>query len=228
MGGFFQQHQGVEFNNPDGTPVMAALSGRVVYAGPAEEGALTVAIRHDTTVAAKGVRYRLYSIYYHNTALAVKVGARVKTGQVIARVGNTGRATNDHLHFELAASPTDSIGAIVDSLQRFPPHTVNPELWLEPLPGTGIVAGQVLDAAGAAVPQARIYGLAKRDPMETPFSYAETYGDKAHGHPLYGEHFAVSDVPAGSYVVGTEIGGQKVFRHVTVEAGKLTWVVFKP
>jgi murein DD-endopeptidase MepM/ murein hydrolase activator NlpD len=228
MGGFFQQHQGVEFNNPDGTPVMAALGGRVVYAGPAEEGALTVAIRHDTTVAAKGVRYRLYSIYYHNTALAVKVGARVKTGQVIARVGNTGRATNDHLHFELAASPTDSIGAIVDSLQRFPPHTVNPELWLEPLPGTGIVAGQVLDAAGAAVPQARIYGLAKRDPMETPFSYAETYADKAHGHPLYGEHFAVSDVPAGTYLVGTEIGGQKVFRRVTVEAGKLTWVVFKP
>ena len=95
-------------------------------------------------------------------------------------------------------------------------------------PDTGIVAGQVLDAAGAAVPQARIYGLAKRDPMETPFSYAETYGDKAHGHPLYGELFAVSDVPAGTYVVGTEIGGEKVFRHVTVEAGKLTWVVFKP
>ena len=39
MGGFFQQHQGVEFNNPDGTPVMAALGGRVVYAGPAEAGA---------------------------------------------------------------------------------------------------------------------------------------------------------------------------------------------
>ena len=101
MGGFFQQHQGVEFNNPDGTPVMAALGGTVVYAGRAEQGALTIAIRHDTTVTARGKTFRLYSIYYHNSSLAVKVGERVKTGQVIARVGNTGRATNDHLHLEL-------------------------------------------------------------------------------------------------------------------------------
>ena len=48
MGGNFQQHQGVEFNNPDGTPVHAIGDGVVVYAGPAEAGALTVAIRHDT------------------------------------------------------------------------------------------------------------------------------------------------------------------------------------
>jgi hypothetical protein len=38
----------------------------------------------------------------------------------------------------------------------------------------------------------------------------------------------VTDVPEGSYTVGTEIGGKKVFRKVVVEAGKLTWVVFKP
>jgi hypothetical protein len=128
----------------------------------------------------------------------------------------------------MAASPTDSIGAIVDSLQRFPPYTSNPELWIEPLPNTGIVAGQVFDSAGAPLPQARVYGIIKREPAETPFSYAETYGDKAHPHPLYGEHFAVGDVPAGTYTLGTEIGGKKVFRVVTVEAGKLTWVVFKP
>ena len=179
-------------------------------------------------MTAGGKRYRIYSTYYHNSSLAVKVGDRVKTGQVISRVGNTGRATNDHLHFEMAASPTDSIGAIVDSLQRFPPYTTNPELWLEPLPNTGIIAGQVFDAAGAPVLQARIYGILKRDPTETPFSYAETYGDKAHSHPLYGEHFAVSDVPAGTYVIGTTIEGKKVFRQVTVEPGMLTWVVFKP
>ena len=88
----------------------------------------------------------------------------------------------------------------MDSTQRFPPYTTNPELWTEPLPGTGIVAGQVLDAAGAPVPQARVYGLVKREPAETPFSFAETYGEHGHPHPLYQEHFAVGDVPEGIYV----------------------------
>jgi murein DD-endopeptidase MepM/ murein hydrolase activator NlpD len=228
MGGNFQQHQGVEFNNPDGTPVYAIGAGKVVYAGRAEEGALTVSIRHDTTVTADGKKFRIYSTYYHNSALKVKVGQRVTRGTLISRVGNTGRATNDHLHLEMAASPTDSIGAIVDSLQRFPPYTTNPELWIEPLPNTGIIAGQVFDAEGKPVPQARIYGIVKREPAETPFSYAETYGDKAHSHPLYGEHFAVSDVPVGSYTLGVEIAGKKMYRAVSVEAGKLSWVVFKP
>ena len=228
MGGNFQQHQGVEFNNPDGTPVLAVAPGTVVYAGRAEAGALTITIRHDTTVTKDAVRYRLYSTYFHNSALLVRPGLRVRTGQRISLVGNTGRATNDHLHLELAASPTDSLGAIVDSTQRFPPYTTNAELWIEPLPGTGIVAGQVFDAAGVPVPQARIYGLVKPVPTETPFSFAETYGDKGHPHPLYQEHFAVSDVPAGTYIVGTEVEGRKVFRKVKVEPGKLTWVVFRP
>lgn len=229
MGGNFQQHQGVEFNNPDGTPVLAIGAGKVVYAGPAEQGALTVAIRHDTTVAGPGGgRLRVYSVYYHNSALKAKVGQRVQPGQVISYVGNTGRATNDHLHLEVHAAPTEDVKLIVDSLERFPAYTTNPELWIEPLPNTGLIAGQVFDAAGKPVPQARIYGIIKPDPVETPFSYAETYGDKAHSHPLYGEHFAVSDVPPGELVIGTEIQGKKVFRKVTVEAGKLTWVVFRP
>ncbi len=228
FGGTFQQHQGVEFNNPDGTPVHAVLGGRVVHSGPAEQGALTVTIRHDTTVTREGVIYRLYSTYYHNSALNVKIGDRVKAGQVISRVGNTGRATNDHLHLELSISPTDSLGAIVDSTQRFPPYTTNAELWLTPLPGTGIVAGQVFDSAGAPLRQAHIYGIVKPEPAETPYSFAETYGDHGHPHPLYGEHFAVSDVPAGTYVIGVDIGGHRVLRRVTVEPGKLTWVVLRP
>lgn len=227
MGGNFQQHQGVEFNNPDGTPVHAIGSGTVVYAGPAERGALTIVIRMDSVLVTPGGTLNLFSVYYHNSALKVAVGDRVARGQVISLVGHTGRATNDHLHLEVHAAPTDSVGLIVDSLQRFPPYTTNPELWIAPPENTGIVAGQVWDSTGKPVPGARIYGLRKTEPRETPLSYVETYRDRAHPHPLYHEHFAIGGVPPGSFVVGTEIDGRKVWRRIRVEAGKVTWVVFR-
>ena len=227
MGGNFQQHQGVEFNNPDGTPVFAIGEGVVAYAGPAERGALTVAIRHDSTLATPDGRRFVYSVYYHNSELLVRVGQRVARGDTLARVGHTGRATNDHLHLEVHASPVDSVRLIVDSLQRYPPYTTNPELWIAPPDGTGIVAGQVRDSAGQPVPGARIHGLSAPRPRETPLSYAETYRDRAHSHPLYLEDFAIGGIPPGDYILGTEIGGKKVWRRVTVEAGKVTWVEFR-
>ena len=169
MGGNFQQHQGVEFNNPDGTAVHAIGDGVVVFAGLAEQGSNTVAIRHDRRAKGpKGEPLFLFSTYYHNRALLVSAGQRVKQGDVIAQVGNTGRATNDHLHLEVHASPSDSVSLIVDPNQRYPRYTVNPELWIAPLPGTGVVAGQVWDADGRPVPQARVYGLRKAEPQETP------------------------------------------------------------
>jgi len=229
MGGNFQPHQGVEFNNADGTPVHAIGDGVVVHAGPAEQGALTVAIKHDRQLAT-GNRQRLFlhSVYYHNSRLLVQTGQHVRAGDVIALVGNTGRATNDHLHLEVHASPFDSTRLVVDPAVRYPPYNTNPELWIDPLPGTGIVSGQVWDSAGKALPQARIYGLVKAQPQETPFSFIETYGPRNHPDPVYQEHFAISDVPPGEYVLGVAIDGKRVFRRVRVEPGKVTWAEFRP
>jgi len=222
MGGNFQQHQGVEFNNPDGTPVHAVGDGVVVFSGPAEQGANTVAIRHDRTL--KGLF--IYSVYYHNSKLLASVGQRVKAGDVIALVGNTGRATNDHLHLEIHAAPVDSVPLIVDPNERYPRYTVNPELWLRPLPGKGIVAGQVWDAHGRPLPQARVYGVVKAEPQETPYSYAETYGEHNHPDPDYREHFAVSDVDPGDYTLAVVVDGKHLTRRVRVEANRVSWVVF--
>ena len=235
MGGNFQPHQGVEFNTPDGTPVHAIGDGVVIYSGPAEAGANTIAIRHDrrlTPGRGPGVNLPgslyVYSVYYHNSKLLVRVGQRVKTGDVVALVGNTGRATNDHLHLEVHAAPTTDSSKIVHPDVRYPPFNTNPELWIDPLPGTGLVAGQVWDSKGQPVQQARVYGLVKPEPQETPFSFIETYGPRNHSDPVYHEHFAISDVPPGDYTLGVEIEGKKVFRRVRVAAGKLTWVEFRP
>jgi len=241
MGGNFQPHQGVEFNNPDGTPVHAIGDGVVVLAGEAEAGARTVAIRHDRRLDVAqpedtGSEPRtthhaprfVYSVYYHNSKLLVQAGDRVRAGDVIALVGNTGRATNDHVHLEVHALPADSAALVVDPAVRYPPYNVNPELWIEPLPGTGVVAGQVWDSGGNPVPQARIYGIVKPEPRETPFSFIETYGPRNHRDPVYQEHFAIGDVPPGEYVLGVEIDGRRVYRRVQVAPGKVTWVVFEP
>lgn len=227
MGGNFMAHQGVEFNAGDGTPIHAIGDGVVALAGEAESGALTVAIRHDRTLEVPGARRFIYSVYYHGSRLLVKAGDRVRAGDVIALVGNTGRATNDHLHLEVHVPPVDSLALVVDPEVRYPPYNANPELWIEPLPGTGIVAGQVWDSAGRAVPQARIVGIVKLEPRETPFSFIETYGPRNHPDPVYEEHFAIGDVPPGEYVLGVEIDGRRVYRRVRVEEGGLTWVEFR-
>jgi peptidase M23-like protein/two component regulator with propeller domain len=228
MGGNFQQHQGVEFNNPDGTSVHAIGDGVVVFAGPAEQGSNTVAIRHDVRVKGRdGQQLFLFSAYYHNRTLLVSMGQRVQQGDAIAQVGNTGRATNDHLHLEVHASPYDSISLIVDPNERYPRYAVNPELWIAPLEGTGVVAGQVWDAEGRPVPEARVYGLLKAEPQETPYSYAETYGEHNHPDPVYQEHFAVSDVPPGDYALTVDVNGRRLTRRVRVQERALTWVVFR-
>jgi len=224
MGGNFQQHMGVEFNNPAGTPVHAVANGVVAFAGPAEAGANTVAVQHDTRWNGQYV----FSVYYHNRTIDVRAGQRVTAGDVIARVGNTGRATNDHLHLEIHVAPSPDSAAIVNPDERFPPYTVNPELWIEPLPGTGTLAGRVLDESGQPLAGARIYGLVLPYPAETPFSFVETYGDRAHPDPAYNENFAIGDVPAGTYLLGTEVGGKRIWRRVRVRAGQVTFVEFRP
>jgi murein DD-endopeptidase MepM/ murein hydrolase activator NlpD len=224
MSGNFQQHQGVEFNNPAGTPVLAIGDGVVVFAGEAEAGARTIAIRHDLRLG----DHHVYSTYYHNIDLTVKSGARVRADDLIAHVGSTGRATNDHLHLEIHTTSSTDSSQIVHPQVRYPPYTRNPQLWIEQLPGTGVIAGRVFDSGGRPVRGARVYGVMKPLPRETPFSFAETYEDKAHSDPAIAEHFAIGDVPAGEYVLGVEIEGVRVFRKVRVAPGKLSVVEFRP
>jgi hypothetical protein len=75
---------------------------------------------------------------------------------------------------------------------------------------------------------ARIYGLVRPYPEETPLAFIETYQDRAHAHPLYNENFAIGDIPAGEYVIGAEVAGRKIWRRIIVQAGRVTFVEMKP
>ncbi len=85
-------HEGVDFVVPLGTPIHAAASGIVVYAGLHPDFGNLVEIDHGNDILTR---------YAHASKLVVKVGEVVKKGQLISYVGSTGRSTGNHLHFEV-------------------------------------------------------------------------------------------------------------------------------
>lgn len=94
-------HSGQDFAVPLGTPVGAVRGGTVVKAGPNGGGdgpayGNAVVIKHGNGT---------YSQYAHLSRIDVKVGQAVKTGQTIARSGNTGNSSGPHLHLEIRTSP---------------------------------------------------------------------------------------------------------------------------
>ena len=85
-------HEGVDYVVPLGTPIHAAASGIVVYAGWHPDFGNLVEIDHGNDILTR---------YAHASKLFVKVGQVVKRGQLISLVGSTGRSTGNHLHFEV-------------------------------------------------------------------------------------------------------------------------------
>jgi murein DD-endopeptidase MepM/ murein hydrolase activator NlpD len=85
-------HEGIDFPADVGTPIEAAASGKVVFAEVHPSYGKMIEIDHGNG---------LVSRYAHCSALLVKEGDFVMRGQLIARVGSTGRSTGPHLHFEV-------------------------------------------------------------------------------------------------------------------------------
>ncbi|MFJ8592597.1 M23 family metallopeptidase [Streptomyces sp. NPDC093598] len=111
-GGMWQStHSGQDFAVPSGTQVVATHGGTVVKAGgngagdgPAYGNA--VVIKHGNGT---------YSQYAHLSKVTVRVGQIVKTGQEIAKSGNTGNSSGPHLHFEIRTTP--NYGSAVDPVK---------------------------------------------------------------------------------------------------------------
>jgi len=88
-----KRHDGIDIAAPLGTPVKSADSGKVIYSGNEIKGyGNIVIIKHGPIFS---------SVYAHNAENLVREGDLVKKGQIIARVGQTGRAHQAHLHFEV-------------------------------------------------------------------------------------------------------------------------------
>jgi murein DD-endopeptidase MepM/ murein hydrolase activator NlpD len=100
-------HRGVDISVPENTPLVASANGVVVRAG--WDGGLGNAIKIDHG-------YGYGTLYGHLAKVQVRVGQRVKRGQVIGLVGSTGLSTGPHLHYEIFVNlvPTNPIRYILN------------------------------------------------------------------------------------------------------------------
>lgn len=103
-----RQHHGVDFAAPSGTPVFAASSGVVLSA---DNSSLSEAFGNAVLIEHGD---QLTSLSAHLSRLDVQIGQWVEAGQQIGLVGQTGRATGPHLHFELwrGSVPQDPIALL--------------------------------------------------------------------------------------------------------------------
>jgi len=99
-------HQGIDISAPAGTPVIAADGGEVIFTGWSGGFGNLIKIRHDND----HVTY-----YAHLSSIDIQTGERVYRGQFIGRVGMTGTASGNHLHFEIRID-----GIPVDPLPLLP------------------------------------------------------------------------------------------------------------
>jgi murein DD-endopeptidase MepM/ murein hydrolase activator NlpD len=85
-------HPGIDFRGHSGDPVKCTASGRVIFAGRAGGYGNCVRIKHPNN---------LETWYGHLSKIKVKEGQRVIVGDLIGKVGSTGRSTGPHLHYEI-------------------------------------------------------------------------------------------------------------------------------
>lgn len=85
-------HQGIDFSGRPGTAILAAADGVVTFAGNKGDYGRAIEINHGEDC---------FTRYAHSKLIFVKQGDIVKKGQVIALMGNSGRTTGTHLHFEV-------------------------------------------------------------------------------------------------------------------------------
>lgn len=85
-------HSGLDFKGPIGAPIYAAAKGRVSFVGRRQGYGNVVEVRHGNGVMTR---------YAHLSGFVARVGDEVEAGDQIAKLGNTGRSTGPHLHFEV-------------------------------------------------------------------------------------------------------------------------------
>ena len=211
-------HTGIDIDAPLHTPILAAGAGTVISAGyglyggandPKDPYGLAVTIRHDF-----GYQGRLlYTIYAHMDRIDARVGQHVEAGDQLGIVGLTGNTTGPHLHFEVR----------IESNSFF--STRNPELWLAPPQGWGVLVGRLYNTNRSSLTSQEVNVTSKVTGRKwTVVSYANT---TINSDNYYQENIALSDLPAGDYEISIDYLDHTYLANVTIYPGAITFFTYR-
>lgn len=212
-GGEYLLHHGIDIAGGPDTKVFAAADGEVVVAGNDLEiayGPTTdfygnlVVVKLDQDYKGKPVYY----LYGHLSKVLVEPGQRVKKGEPVGFVGQSGIALGYHLHLEVRVGENSYA------------YTRNPILWMEPLPRRGVVAGRIVQARGEMPPELLVV-LVGEERRET---WTYRFGPGINPDEELRENFVFADVKPGEYMLEVKIGPHLYRRKVVVERGKISFV----
>jgi murein DD-endopeptidase MepM/ murein hydrolase activator NlpD len=211
-------HTGIDIPAATGTTVLAAGSGRVTWAGyglyrgefdTTDPYGLAVAIKHDFGFQGE----TLYTVYGHLSRIDVMLGQQVQAGEAIGLTGETGNVTGPHLHFEVRMGRNNYF------VSR------NPELWLAPPQGWGILVARITDSLGDPLDSTDVKVI-DRNSGQTWI--VRTYGKgTVNSDPYYQENMVLGDLPAGDYTIWIQHSGATYNLDIRIDPGLVTYFTFK-
>ena len=216
IGQVFAPHHGADFSAPSGAPIQAVAAGTIYYAGndlDTKFGPQTNFYGNLVVIqlAQAWNGHTVYALYGHMSRVDVQTGQPVNAGDVVGAVGATGVALGPHAHLEAREDAPESYW-----------DTRNPELWLQPLAGTGTLALRVTNKAGFYLPGVRVnFTCADGAPR-----YLDTYWySGVNPDDVYGENAATMGLPPGYCSFDANIAGEQVQQKgALIKAGEITFV----
>ena len=212
-------HTGVDIDAEEGTPILAAGAGTIISAdwglyteapgNISDPYGQAVVVRHDFGYKDQA----LFTVYAHMSKIIGVVGQHVETGDVLGLVGDTGATTGPHLHFEVRLGGNTFY------------TTYNPELWMAPPQGWGVLVGRLTDDKGELL---NLYPVEVRPlPSEVPLRKVLTYAKgAANSDSYYHENLVLSDLPAGLYKIAMEYNDKDLQFWVDIYPGQVTYFTF--
>lgn len=215
IGQAFAPHHGADFSAPAGAPIQAVAAGTIYYAGNDLEKKFGPQLNFygNLVVIQLGQSWNghtIYALFGHMSRVDVQTGQAVKAGDVLGAVGATGVALGPHAHLEAREDAPESYW-----------DTRNPELWLQPLPGTGTLALRVTNKAGLYLPGVHVtFTCGDGAPR-----YLDTYWySGVNPDDGYGENAAMIGLPPGYCHFAADIAAEHVeLRNVFIKPGQISF-----